>query len=281
MIAQQGKVYGRKFVVISTDGQISNSLERVLLFAGASVFVTDTPESGMGQIRSQRPDMVIIYDPSNTFNLKQLHLSIISDHDSRKIPRLVVTNQFIIDELRDNLQDEKTDLIPSTEFDIVHAVFRIETILKTQIPKTADESKIFDISETNKPEVTDNKALPVRVFVVEDDMLMRDLLTTKFKNAGFVYNLFPSGEGAVAAINQFKPNVVVLDYTLPGKSGLEVLKELRTSNESKDIEVIIFSNRDEEADKEEARAYGVSKFLLKVATDLNDLVDIIKETAER
>ncbi len=276
MISQTGKVYGKKFLIISTSSEVSDSLERVLLFAGASVAVATDPVSGLDLFQTEKPDLVIIFDPSNVFNLKHLHISLVSNKISKSSHRLIITNQFIIDELRDNLRDENTDLIPTAEFDIVHAVFRIEEIIKDD--KAQKNEELIDISEVKPNKVFDPKTLTVRVFVVEDDMLMRDLLTTKFKNAGFEFNLFPSGEGAIEAILQFKPEVVVLDYTLPKKNGLDVLRDIRSKSDLEGVEVIIFSNRDEESDKAAARSLGVNKFLLKVATDLNDLVEIIKSS---
>ena len=62
---------------------------------------------------------------------------------------------------------------------------------------------------------------------------------------------------------------------LPGKNGLDVLKEIRQTPSLADMSVIVFSNKDSDEDRQRAKSLGVETFLIKAMTDLNDLVRII------
>ncbi len=118
-----------------------------------------------------------------------------------------------------------------------------------------------------------------RVYFIEDDALLRNLLILRLEKSNFVYEYSKDGIGAIDAMIAFKPQVVILDIMLPDKSGFEILTEMRATKELKDTPVIIFSNRDEQSDLEKARELGVSKYYVKAMTDLSLLVKTIEELA--
>ena len=66
-----------------------------------------------------------------------------------------------------------------------------------------------------------------KILVVEDDNDLRESLTTWLSGNGFECLGYASGEGASEAFSQSGPDLVLLDVMLPGKSGIEVCKEIR------------------------------------------------------
>lgn len=120
----------------------------------------------------------------------------------------------------------------------------------------------------------------VKVYLIEDDPLLRNLLLLRLEKSNFMYEFSKGGEGAIEAMVVFKPQVVILDIMLPDKSGFEILAEMRSIKELKDTPVIIFSNRDEQSDTEKAHELGVSKYYVKAMTDLSVLVKTIEELAQ-
>ena len=67
------------------------------------------------------------------------------------------------------------------------------------------------------------------VLLVEDEPALARGLVDCFQHAGFEVQHLSRGDGALAAIRSYKPDVVVLDIMLPGLSGLDVLRELRAA----------------------------------------------------
>ena len=65
------------------------------------------------------------------------------------------------------------------------------------------------------------------VFVVEDDITARAILTVVLTKAGYRVTSFFDGHTLVAAVRQRRPHCVLLDVCLPGRSGLDVLKDLK------------------------------------------------------
>ncbi len=148
--------------------------------------------------------------------------------------------------------------------------------------KSNDSEKLtLDISEPVTIPSDSNLVEKIRVLIIEDDPLLGNLLSTKFAKSEIIYQFCSNGADAMNMILQFKPTVVILDIMLPGKNGLDVLKEIRDYNELNDLPVIIFSNKDNDADRKLARSLGSDTFLVKAMTNLNELVNIILEKAKK
>lgn len=116
----------------------------------------------------------------------------------------------------------------------------------------------------------------LRVYVVEDDPLLRNLLSIRFEKAEFIYKVNGDGDNVVAEVVDFKPAIIILDLMLPGKDGFEVLQELKADEQTKDLPVIVFSNRDGTNDKKRAEELGAAGFYVKAMTDLSELIKKIE-----
>lgn len=114
-----------------------------------------------------------------------------------------------------------------------------------------------------------------RVFAVEDDSLLRNLLATRFEKSGLVYEMASSGEQLVEKLAAFKPQILILDLMLPGENGFDLLKKIKSDPNTAQVPVLIFSNKDSQADRKLAAELGAAGFYVKAMTDLSELLDII------
>lgn len=112
----------------------------------------------------------------------------------------------------------------------------------------------------------------IRVYVVEDDPLLKNLLSIRLSNSSFPYEFNTDGKSAVTLMRSFKPDIIILDLMLPGISGFEILKQVKEDEELKHIPVIVFSNRDGQEDRNTAQALGAARFYVKAMTDLSELI---------
>ena len=102
--------------------------------------------------------------------------------------------------------------------------------------------------------------MSIRVLVVEDEKNMVALLRKYLEREGFeVYEAF-DGPAAIEAAGLAEPDVVVLDWMLPGLDGVEVLRELRRSSEAY---VIMLTARTEEVDRIVGLSTGADDYLTK------------------
>lgn len=118
----------------------------------------------------------------------------------------------------------------------------------------------------------------VRVLVIEDDALLKNLLSTRLEQAAIDCQFSTTGEDALDLVKTYRPTVILLDIMLPGRDGLDLLEEIRSAGCT--VPVIIFSNRDEQADRTRAEALGAEKYFVKAMTDLSFLVTTIEELSQ-
>lgn len=116
----------------------------------------------------------------------------------------------------------------------------------------------------------------VRVYIVEDDPLLRNLLSIRLDKSSFPYEFSNDGNNATVAMKQFKPNIIILDLMLPGRSGFDVLEEIKADPELAQVPVVVFSNRDGQEDRHRASELGAAAFYVKAMTDLSDLIEHIE-----
>jgi FixJ family two-component response regulator len=104
-------------------------------------------------------------------------------------------------------------------------------------------------------------ALPGEIFVVDDDAAIRDMLTMLFTRQGFKVAGFADGASLMAAIRTQSPACILLDVQIPGKSGLDILKELNARNHP--APVIIISGKGDIAMAVDAIKSGALDFIEK------------------
>lgn len=101
------------------------------------------------------------------------------------------------------------------------------------------------------------------VLVVEDEEPIREMLQYGLERFGFSVRCVGSGEAALAAVAQERPNLILLDLMLPGMDGLEVCRSLKRDQETGTLPIIILTARDSEADIVTGLEIGADDYLTK------------------
>lgn len=87
-----------------------------------------------------------------------------------------------------------------------------------------------------------------RILVVEDESAIAELISINLRHAGFEVTLAGSATAAQYEVDRVLPDLVVLDWMLPGQSGIEFARELKRDPGTRDIPVIMLTARTQEAD---------------------------------
>ncbi len=117
----------------------------------------------------------------------------------------------------------------------------------------------------------------IKVLMIEDDAMIQELVVNILVSQGCIPYTTGDGLEAIAMAEQYKPSIIILDLMLPGKSGEEILKELKEKEDLSSIPVIVFSNKSNRDDIKNLLSLGADKYFVKSSTDLKDLVATIKE----
>ena len=102
--------------------------------------------------------------------------------------------------------------------------------------------------------------VPVRVLVVDDEPQILRAVRAALKGHGYDVRTATDGEDALDQIALHPPDIVILDLVMPGKSGFDVVREMRAWS---GIPVIVLSARGEEGDKVTALDLGADDYLTK------------------
>ena len=101
------------------------------------------------------------------------------------------------------------------------------------------------------------------VMVIEDEKEIRDLLKYNLEKAGFRVAAFADGEQGLEQLFASRPDLVVLDLMLPGRNGLEILREVRGEAATTDLPVIVVTARGAEMDKLLGFEHGADDYVTK------------------
>ena len=99
-----------------------------------------------------------------------------------------------------------------------------------------------------------------KVLLVDDDEKLRMLVTEYLEGYGFQVRALPDGRSVLSTIRNDSPDIVILDIMLPGKDGLEVLKEIRSEFS---VAVIMLTAKGDDADRIVGLELGADDYLPK------------------
>ena len=102
-----------------------------------------------------------------------------------------------------------------------------------------------------------------RILVVEDDAGTRELIGMNLEHAGFQVALAADVPQAEALVKEVRPDLVVLDWMLPGTPGLTFARRLRTEQRTREVSILMISGRSEEQDKIAALEGGADDYVTK------------------
>lgn len=99
-----------------------------------------------------------------------------------------------------------------------------------------------------------------KIFVVDDDSSIGDILTMMLELEGFNVNAFSAGRDGIERAKKEKPDLVLLDYFLPGENAEDIIKNLR-NNVGPDLPILLMSASAQGEDI--AKELDVNEFIAK------------------
>src|SRR3954469_10745751 len=118
-----------------------------------------------------------------------------------------------------------------------------------------------------------------RVLVVDDDDVIRQLITVNLELEGFDVVTATDGQDALDKVKSAQPHVVTLDVMMPRVDGWEAAARLRADPETAHVKVVLLSARAQEADIQRGEKIGVDAYLTK-PFDPDELIDIVRRLFE-
>ena len=104
---------------------------------------------------------------------------------------------------------------------------------------------------------------PLRVLVVDDSAVIRDLIAVNLALEGFEVTTAEDGEHALAQAGRVRPHVITLDVMMPRLNGFDTVARLRDNPETAHIPVVLVTGRAQAGDLARGEELGVEAYLTK------------------
>jgi two-component system, OmpR family, response regulator MtrA len=99
-----------------------------------------------------------------------------------------------------------------------------------------------------------------RVLVIDDDASLAEMLTIVLRNEGFEPRVCTTGDRALAAVRDFRPDLVLLDLMLPGKDGVDVCRDIRSES---GVPIIMLTAKNDTVDIVVGLESGADDYVVK------------------
>jgi two-component system phosphate regulon response regulator PhoB len=106
-------------------------------------------------------------------------------------------------------------------------------------------------------------AMQPNILIVEDEAALVELLTYNLQKAGFRTAVARDGDEAMLAVEETRPDLVLLDWMLPYVSGIEICRRLRRDTDTRDLPIILLTARSEEDDRVRGLEAGADDYVVK------------------
>ena len=102
-----------------------------------------------------------------------------------------------------------------------------------------------------------------RIIIADDDPIIVEVIRAVLQQGGHVVGALPDGENVGRVTDLKKPNLVILDCSMPGRSGIDALIDIRLSPVSYDTPVLMLTALTHKADEDIAMRAGANEYLRK------------------
>jgi len=101
------------------------------------------------------------------------------------------------------------------------------------------------------------------VLIIEDEPNIIEAISFILTRDGWQVDTHSNGHDAVAVVRARAPDLVILDVMLPGRSGYDILTDLRAQPETRNLPILMLTARGQARDREMAEKAGASRFMTK------------------
>jgi len=121
----------------------------------------------------------------------------------------------------------------------------------------------------------------VKVAIIEDDMAIVQMYRTKFETEGYDVATAPDGATGLQLIEQFQPDIVLLDLMMPNMNGLDMLKQLRGTARGRDAKVVVLTNMGDTETATKVYKMAADDYIVKAEMTPKQVAERVKELLNR
>ena len=116
-----------------------------------------------------------------------------------------------------------------------------------------------------------------KIAIIEDDPVISQMYRMKFEADGFDVQLANNGKRGVELVEEFLPDIILLDLQMPEMNGVDALEIIRKNEWGKDIPTIILTNLGQEESPKELKTLDVDSYIVKAELTPRQVVERVKK----
>lgn len=116
-----------------------------------------------------------------------------------------------------------------------------------------------------------------KILIVEDDTFISRMYEAKLSSLGYQVKIAENGQDGLRVMQEWLPDLVLLDLILPILDGFEFLKQIKADNNFKNIPIIVLSNLDQKENIEKGISLGASDYIIKAQFTPSEVVEKIEK----
>jgi DNA-binding response OmpR family regulator len=270
-------------LIIEDDVLLAGAIAKKLQLEHFETLIERDGAVGLQLARQHKPALVLldVFLPSmNGYEILEARMQ---DQSLSTIPFLVLSNSGQPVEVNRLTALGASSFIVKSDMDPNDVLERVRTTLASPIPPvpaaaaTPPPMAVIAPSPKLTPAEMSRALSGKHVLLVEDDVFLSNLLTAKLGSTGCISTQAKSGEEAVEIVGRPDTtlDMILLDLTLPGMSGFDVIPHIRGSERFKATPIVVLSNLSQETDIARATSLGAKKYLVKAERDPDEIVSEI------
>lgn len=119
-----------------------------------------------------------------------------------------------------------------------------------------------------------------KIAIIEDDQIISQMYRMKFEADGFDVQVAGNGKVGIELVNEYLPDIILLDLQMPEMGGADALAIIRKSDWGKNIPVIILTNMGEEESPKELKSLGIHSYIVKANLTPRQIAERVKQALE-
>ena len=257
----------KKILIVEDEAILGELLMQKLTKEGYVVLWEADGEAGLQTMRTFMPDLVLLDIVMPKKDGYEVLAEMRKDDRLKAIPVMVISNSGQPVEIKRISAFGVKDYIVKAQFSPDEVLKKVHRYLEAPQQPAAQKGK------TN--------VSGVKILIVEDDPFLSSIAATRLEQEGYRVSVTRSGEEALTAIEKEIPDLVLLDIVMPGISGFEVLKTIKTNGRYKHISVVMFSNLGQDHEIEECKKLGADAFLVKAKFTPREVLEKIRKILKK
>lgn len=237
-------------LLIAQDGATQDMLNETLGEEYELLSASDG-EVGLAIAQAAAPGIIFVDINTSLQEAVEVYKLLLSDEKVGSIPVIAVSD-------RDNVSEKLTTL--SNFGGIIRCPLEHKEVISA-----------IQLAMENKPghEAADGKRgrdrreEPIRVLSVDDSRVIRKLVTKFLTAEGFEVMTAVDGKEGIVKAKEFMPDLILLDFVMPGMNGYQVCQALQDDEQLRDIPVILASSQGEKVGEKFVQKHGVKGYLMK------------------